>query len=149
MYKIKTRSDNTVDRYKACLVTKGFTQEYGIDYKETFALVARLSFVHTLISVFVFRHWPLFQIDVNNVFLNGELTEEVYMELPLVSLILHVFLTKCVAYVGHYMVLSKLHELGLPSSTLPSLSMASQLVHVIQFCSFDAQIMVLPFSYYM
>jgi hypothetical protein len=149
VYKIKTRSDNTVDRYKARLVAKGFTQEYGIDYKETFALVARLSFVHTLIAVSVFRHWPLFQIDVNNVFLNGELTEEVYMQLPLVSLILHVFLTKCVAYVRHYMVLSKLHELGLPSSTLPSLSMASQLVHVIQFCSSDAQIMVLPFSYYM
>ena len=83
VYKIKTRSDNTVDRYKACLVTKGFTQEYGIDYKETFALVARLSFVHTLIAVSVFRHWPLFQIDVTNVFLNGELTEEVYMQLPL------------------------------------------------------------------
>uniref|UniRef100_A0A2N9ELL4 Reverse transcriptase Ty1/copia-type domain-containing protein n=1 Tax=Fagus sylvatica TaxID=28930 RepID=A0A2N9ELL4_FAGSY len=43
VYKIKTRSDDTVDRYKARLVAKGFTQEYGINYEETFALVARLS----------------------------------------------------------------------------------------------------------
>uniref|UniRef100_A0A2N9FB11 Integrase catalytic domain-containing protein n=1 Tax=Fagus sylvatica TaxID=28930 RepID=A0A2N9FB11_FAGSY len=59
VYKIKTRSDGTVDRYKARLVAKGFTQEYGIDYEETFA-----------------------PMDVKNAFLNGELTEEVYMQLP-------------------------------------------------------------------
>uniref|UniRef100_A0A2N9III3 Integrase catalytic domain-containing protein n=1 Tax=Fagus sylvatica TaxID=28930 RepID=A0A2N9III3_FAGSY len=82
VYKIKTRSDGTVDRYKARLVAKGFTQEYGIDYEETFAPVARLSSVCTLIAVSASRHWPLFQMDVKNVFLNGELTEEVYMQLP-------------------------------------------------------------------
>uniref|UniRef100_A0A2N9IYW1 Integrase catalytic domain-containing protein n=1 Tax=Fagus sylvatica TaxID=28930 RepID=A0A2N9IYW1_FAGSY len=82
VYKIKTRSDGTVDRYKARLVAKGFTQEYGIDYEETFALVARLSSVRTLIAVSASRHWPLFQMDVKNAFLNGELTEEVYMQLP-------------------------------------------------------------------
>uniref|UniRef100_A0A2N9F3K8 Integrase catalytic domain-containing protein n=1 Tax=Fagus sylvatica TaxID=28930 RepID=A0A2N9F3K8_FAGSY len=59
VYKIKTRSDGTVDRYKARLVAKGFTQEYDIDYEETFALM-----------------------DVKNAFLNGELTEEVYMQVP-------------------------------------------------------------------
>uniref|UniRef100_A0A2N9HM41 Reverse transcriptase Ty1/copia-type domain-containing protein n=1 Tax=Fagus sylvatica TaxID=28930 RepID=A0A2N9HM41_FAGSY len=82
VYKIKTRSDGTVDRYKARLVAKGFTQEYGIDYEETFAPVARLSSVRTLIAVSASRHWQLFQIDVKNAFLNGELTEEVYMQLP-------------------------------------------------------------------
>ena len=82
VYKIKTRSDGTVDHYKTCFVAKEFTQEYGIDYEETFAPVARLSFVRILITVSAFRHWPLFQIDVKNVFLNGELTEEVYMKLP-------------------------------------------------------------------
>uniref|UniRef100_A0A2N9HB54 Integrase catalytic domain-containing protein n=1 Tax=Fagus sylvatica TaxID=28930 RepID=A0A2N9HB54_FAGSY len=82
VYKIKTRSDGTVDRYKACLVAKGFTQEYGIDYEETFPPVARLSSVRTLIVVSTSRHWPLFQMDMKNAFLNGELTEEVYMQLP-------------------------------------------------------------------
>ena len=82
VYKIKTRSDGIVDRYKAQLVSRGFTQEYGIDYEETFAPVARLSSVMTLISVSTTRKWPLFQMDVKNAFLNGELSEEVYMKLP-------------------------------------------------------------------
>ena len=82
VYKIKTQSDGTVDRYKACLVARGFTQEYGIDYEETFASMARLSFVRTLIAVSAARKWPLFQMDVKNAFLNGELSEEVYMKLP-------------------------------------------------------------------
>ena len=82
VYKIKTRSDGTVDRYKAHLVTRGFTQEYEIDYEETFAHVALLSSVMTLIAVSTARKWPLFQMDVKNVFLNGELSEEVYMKLP-------------------------------------------------------------------
>ena len=82
VYKIKTRSDGTVDRYKARLVAKGFTQEYGIDYEETFAPVARLSYVRTLIVVSTARKWPLFHMDVKNAFLNDELSEEVYMKLP-------------------------------------------------------------------
>ena len=51
VYKIKTRLDGTVDRYKTRLVAKGFTREFGIDYEDTFAPVARLSFVRTLIAV--------------------------------------------------------------------------------------------------
>ena len=60
VYKIKTRSDGTVDHYKARLVAKGFTQEYGIDYEETFAPLARLSSIRTFIAVYASRHWPLF-----------------------------------------------------------------------------------------
>ena len=73
VYKIKTRSDDTVDSYKARLVARGFTQKYVIDYEETFALMARLSSGRTLITVSVARKWPLFQMDVKNAFLNGEL----------------------------------------------------------------------------
>ena len=51
IYKIKIRSDGSIESYKARLVAKGFTQEYGIDYEETFALVARISFVRVLLVV--------------------------------------------------------------------------------------------------
>ena len=82
VYKIKTRWDGTVDFYKARLVARGFTQEYRIDYEETFAPMARLSSVRTLIAISAARKWPLFKMDVKNAFLNGELSEEVYMKLP-------------------------------------------------------------------
>jgi hypothetical protein len=77
VYKIKTRVDGSVERYKARLVARGFTQEYGIDYEETFAHVARLTSVRSLLVLVVVRHWLLFQMDVKNAFLNGDLLEEV------------------------------------------------------------------------
>jgi hypothetical protein len=55
VFKIKTRSDGSIERYKSRLVAKNFTQEYGIDYEETFAPVARLSSVRTLLVVVAFR----------------------------------------------------------------------------------------------
>jgi hypothetical protein len=82
VYKIKTCSDGTVDRYKARLVARGFTQEYGVDYEETFAPVACLSSVRALLAVAASRHRSLCQMDVKNAFLNGDLNEKVYMQPP-------------------------------------------------------------------
>ena len=58
IYKIKTRSDGSIERYKTRLVAKGFTQEYEIDYKETFTPIARISSVHVLLAVAaLIPHW--------------------------------------------------------------------------------------------
>ena len=83
VYTIQIGSDSQVDRLKARLVTKGYTQIYGSDYYDTFSHVAKMIFVHHLLSMAAMSSWPLYQLDIKNVFLHGDLTKEVYMEQPL------------------------------------------------------------------
>ena len=82
VYVVKEYSDCSLERYKARVVTKGFTQKYGLDYQETFAPVAKMNTVRLLFALATHRGWILQQYDVKNVFLHGDLTEEIYMALP-------------------------------------------------------------------
>ena len=82
VYAVKIGPDDQVDRLKARLVVKGYTQIFGLDYSDTFAPVAKIAFVRLFISMDVIRHWPLHQLDNKIAFLHGHLEEEVYMEKP-------------------------------------------------------------------
>jgi hypothetical protein len=82
VFKKKLRPDDTIDKYKARLVSKGYTQKEGEDFFDTYSLVARLNTIHVLLSLAASHGLLIHQIDIKKTFLNGELEEEIYMPQP-------------------------------------------------------------------
>ena len=82
VFKNKLDEDDIVTRNKARLVAKGYSQEEGIDYDETYALVAHLEAIRMFLACAAHSNFRVYQMDVKSAFLNGELEEEVYVEQP-------------------------------------------------------------------
>jgi hypothetical protein len=82
IYKTKQDADGNVQKHKLRLVAIGFTQQRGIDFNGTFAPVAHMETVRTLLAIVVKNKWSVYQMDVKSTFLNGHLEEEVYVEQP-------------------------------------------------------------------
>ncbi|GJV21729.1 retrotransposon protein, putative, ty1-copia subclass [Tanacetum coccineum] len=79
LFKKKTDMDGAVHTYKARLVAKGFTQTYRVDYEETFSTVADVRAIRIIVAIAAFYDYEIWQMDVKTAFLNGHLSEEVYM----------------------------------------------------------------------
>ncbi|PKU70283.1 Retrovirus-related Pol polyprotein from transposon TNT 1-94 [Dendrobium catenatum] len=82
IFKLKTKPNGQIDRYKARLVAQGFKQEFGINFNETFSPVAKLPTIRILLLLALHRNWATLQFDISNAFLHGDLPEEVFMKQP-------------------------------------------------------------------
>ena len=79
VFKIKCGPNGEIDKYKGCLVVKGYTQVEGLDYTDTFAPVTKFTTIHSLLALAAQHDLEVHQIDVKVAFLNGELDEEIYL----------------------------------------------------------------------
>lgn len=80
VFRTKQNPDGCILKYKACLVAKGFHQQQGFDFTETFSPMFKPITVRFVLTIAIFRHWHITHLDVNNAFFNGILQEEVYMK---------------------------------------------------------------------
>jgi hypothetical protein len=82
VYKLKKDAQGNVIKHKARLVAKGYVQKQGVDFDDVFAPVARLESVRVLLAMAAQERWIVHHMDVKSAFLNGELSEEVYVIQP-------------------------------------------------------------------
>ena len=82
VYKLKRKPNGIVDRHKASSIAKGYAQEKGIDFDETFSPNCPMTTVHSIYAIAGHRDQNVPQLDIKTTFLNGDLHEEVYIFQP-------------------------------------------------------------------
>lgn len=81
LYSLKFNANGILERRKVRLVAKGYTQKEGLDFNQTFSPIAKMVTIKLLLKISASKRWVLHQLDISNAFLNGDLTEEIYMKL--------------------------------------------------------------------
>jgi hypothetical protein len=82
VFTVKVKADGTLDRFKARLVARGFSQIYSIDYFETFALTVRIDTLYIFLAIAALKDWELIHMDVKNAFTESHLKEQIYLAPP-------------------------------------------------------------------
>jgi hypothetical protein len=82
IFKTKRDPSGKISKLKAIIVARGFQQQEGIDYNDVFAPVVRWSTIRAILALAAKYRWDLHQLDVITAFLNGDIHEEIFMEIP-------------------------------------------------------------------
>ena len=82
VFKVKRSTYGLVDKFKARLVVQEYSQAKGIDYQEVFSPAVQSTSIRSLLALANTLDWEIHQMDVKTAFLQGDLTEEIYMEQP-------------------------------------------------------------------
>jgi hypothetical protein len=80
VYKFKRYANRNIERYKACLMAKGYLQKQGVDFEKVYAPVSKHTTLRALLAVVAAWDMELHQLDVKTAFLNGELNKKIYMQ---------------------------------------------------------------------
>ena len=79
-FKKKMKTDGTIDKYKAKLIIKGYKQQKGVEYFDSYSPVSRITSIIMMLAIASMRNLAVHQMDVKTIFINGDLEEEIYME---------------------------------------------------------------------